>query len=198
MIALYRPGTSVLHRMPAGPKVLAVMLVVFLVSVLPQAGWALAGAATLAVVGYLIAGLGFGELWRQVLVVRWVIVIMLAGQVIFLPFTLALTNTGRVVAVVLIAALITLTTRTVDLLDAVERGLGPLRRFGVDPARIGLVLAITITAIPVIAGFASTIREAQRARGVPLRPHTFVVPVMVMSMKHADDLGDALVARGFE
>ena len=61
-----------------------------------------------------------------------------------------------------------------------------------------MLLATTVTAIPVIAGFAAAIREAQRARGVRLLPHAVVVPLLVMSLKHADDLAEAMVARGAE
>ncbi|MGG7509449.1 CbiQ family ECF transporter T component [Plantibacter sp. YIM 135249] len=198
MIALYRPGTSPLHRMPTGPKVLVVLALILLVSIVPHTLWTLLAAFGLVIVGYLLGGLGIGALLRQVLVVRWLIVITLGAQLLFLTIPQATTNTARVLIAVLLAALLTLTTRTSALLDATERALGPLRRFGVDPSRIGLLFAMTITIIPVIGSFATTILEAQRARGVPLRPQTFVVPLLVMSMKHADDLGDAMVARGIE
>ena len=96
------------------------------------------------------------------------------------------------------ADLVTLTTRTEDLIDAIEHALGPLRRLGVNPSRIALMLSMTIATVPVIAGFAVQVREAQRARGVPVRPLTFVVPLLVMALKHSDELADALTARGID
>ncbi|MEO8908002.1 MAG: energy-coupling factor transporter transmembrane protein EcfT [Microbacteriaceae bacterium] len=198
MIALYRPGSSPLHRMPAGLKIVLLMLIALAITLTVDTVWLLAGAGVFVVVGYLIAGLGLGELGRQVYVVRWVIGIMLVTQLVFLPWNTALLNVGRVVVVLTLAALVTLTTRIADLLDATERGLKPLARFGVNPRRIGLLLAMTITTIPVIAGFATAIREAQRARGGPLRLWTMAVPLLVLSLKHSDDLADALIARGVE
>jgi biotin transport system permease protein len=50
----------------------------------------------------------------------------------------------------------------------------------------------------VIAGFATDIRDAQRARGVRVGPHTAVVPLLVLSLKHSDELAEALAARGVE
>ncbi|QHO71223.1 hypothetical protein BHD05_14205 [Marisediminicola antarctica] len=184
--------------MPAGPKVLIFMALTLAITLAARSAWALPALFALVVGGYLVAGLGMRDLLRQVVVVRWVMLVMLLAQLVFLPPLVAVANTGRVLTVIVLAALITLTTRIPDLLDATERSLAPLRRFGVNPSSIGLLLAMTITAIPVIAGFAASIREAQRARGVPLRIGTFVVPLLVMALKHSDDLADALVARGVE
>ncbi len=198
MIALYRPGTSIVHRLPAGPKLIALMLLAIAITVFATTAWAIAGIGVLVVAGYLAAGLGPLEVLRQLVALRWIVAITLVTQVIFLPLPVAATNTGRVVTVVLLATLVTLTTRTSALLDAVERGLGPLRRIGVDPARVGLLLAMTITVVPVIAGFAANIRAAQRARGATPRLRFLAMPLLVMSLKHADDLADALIARGAE
>ncbi|WP_308466782.1 energy-coupling factor transporter transmembrane component T family protein [Rathayibacter soli] len=200
MIGLYRQGTSPLHRMPAGPKILLLMAVALAITltVTLDTLWLLAAAAALVVAGYLVAALGIRELGRQVWVVRWIVAIMLVTQLVFLPWTTALLNVGRVVVVLVLAALVTLTTRIADLLDATERGLRPLERIGVNPRRVGLLLAMTITTIPVIAGFARAIREAQRARGGRLRVWSMAVPLLVLSLKHSDDLADALIARGVE
>jgi len=198
MIVLYRPGTSLLHRMPAGAKVLVFAALVLAIALTANSVWTLPTAGILAISLYLIAGLGMPTLLRQLYAARWIALVMLVTQVFFLPVLAAISNTSRVLVVIVLAALITLTTRVPALLDATESALAPLRRFGVNPAGIGLVLALTITAIPVIGGFAADIREAQRARGAPVRLQTFVVPLLVMSLKHSDELADALTARGIE
>ena len=198
MIVLYRPGTSPLHRMPAGAKVLVFAALVLAIALTANSVWTLPTAGILAIFLYLMAGLGMPTLLRQLYAARWIALVMLVTQVFFLPVLAAVSNTCRVLVVIVLAALITLTTRVPALLDATERALAPLRRFGVNPAGIGLILALTITAIPVIGGFAADIREAQRARGAPVRLQTFVVPLLVMSLKHSDELADALTARGIE
>jgi biotin transport system permease protein len=198
MIALYRPGTSLLHRLPAGPKLLGLMVLAIAITVFANNAWYIAGASALVTVGYFTAGFGPLEILRQLGKLRWIVAITLITQVIFLPLPVAATNTGRVVTVIMLATLLTLTTRTSALLDAVERGLGPLRRIGIDPARVGLLMAMTITVVPVIAGYAANIRDAQRARGAEPQLRMLVMPLLVMSLKHADELGDALIARGAE
>ncbi len=198
MIVLYRPGTSLVHRMPAGAKVLVFSALVLAIGLTADSVWTLPTAGILAISLYLMAGLGIPTLLRQFYAARWIALVMLVTQVFFLPVLAAISNASRVLVVIVLAALITLTTRIPALLDATEHALAPLRRFGLNPAGIGLVLALTITAIPVIGGFAADIREAQRARGAPVRLQTFVVPLLVMSLKHSDELADALTARGIE
>lgn len=201
MLTLYRPGTGPLHRMPAGPKLLLVLVAVLAVSLLP-ATWAGAGvAAVVPVLAYAAAGLhdgllGMRELGRQVLAVRWVIVITIAGQLVFLGPEPAVANTARVTSAIVLAALLVLTTRVADLLDALERGLRPLSVLRVDPARVALLLTVTLSTVPVLAGLARDVRDAQRARGARAGLHAFAVPFLVLAFKHADELGDALTARG--
>ena len=198
MISLYRPGHSGLHHLPAGPKLLVVMALALAVSLAPANPWVLGGAVVVAVGGYLSAGLGVREIGLQVYRLRWLMLFMLLAQIFFLPALTVAANIVRVIAVVLMANLVTLTTRTEAIIDAIERALSPLRRVGVNSSRVALMLSLTITTIPVIAGFAGQIREAQRARGVPVAPLTFVVPLLIMALKHSDDLADALTARGID
>lgn len=196
MITLYRPGTGWLHRMPAGPKALAILVVVLVITLLPTTWWAAGATVAVVVIAYSASGTGWRELGRQTVAVRWIIVITLAFQLLFLTTEAAIANSTRVVAALLLAALLVLSTRVTELLDAFERALGPLRRVGFDTARAALMLAVAVNTIPVLGRLAGTVREAQRARGVRANPAAFVVPFLVISLKHADELGEALTARG--
>jgi biotin transport system permease protein len=201
VLTLYRAGTGPLHRMPAGPKLLLVIAAVLAVSLLPSTWVAAAVAAALPVLAYALAGLrdgmlGMRELGCQVFAVRWVIVITLGGQLLFLGPEAAVANTARVASAVVLAALLVLTTRVADLLDAIERGLRPLAAVRVDPARAALLLTVTLSTLPVLARLARDVRDAQRARGARAGVRAFAVPFLVVAFKHADELGDALTARG--
>lgn len=198
MIALYRPGDSLLHRAPPWLKLALLALLVLAISFTGVWWPGIAGACALVALGYLVAGLGIGELARQVVRVRWLVLVMAVSQLVFLPIPDALANTARVTIVVVLAALLTLTTRTSDLLDTLQGMLGPFERFGVPTAQIGLTIALTITSIPVIASLAGQLRDAQLARTGTVRPGAFVVPLLVLSLKHADELADALRARGVD
>ncbi|WP_025156535.1 CbiQ family ECF transporter T component [Leifsonia aquatica] len=196
MVTLYRPGDGLLHRMPAGPKALVLLALVLAVSLLPSVWWTAAAASAVCVVAYLVAGLGLPELGRQVVAVRWVVVMTIVGQLIFLGVEPAVANTARVTAAVVLASLLVLTTRVTALLDAIERGLAPLARLRLDPQRAALLLTVTLSTLPVLARLAHDVREAQRARGGRASLRLFAVPFLVVALKHADQLGDALTARG--
>jgi biotin transport system permease protein len=201
MLTLYRAGDGRLHRMPAGRKTLILLVVVLGVSLLPSS-WLAAGAAVATtVLAYALAGLrdgalGMRDLGRQALGLRWILAITLVSQVIFLGPEPAVANTARVAAAVLIGALLVLTTRVSELLDALQRGLQPLERLRLDSERAALMLTVTVTTIPVLARLAGEVREAQRARGQRGSLRAFAVPFLVIAVKHAFDLGDALQARG--
>ena len=60
----------------------------------------------------------------------------------------------------------------------------------------GVAMALAITSIGQVAGIVTQVRQAQRSRGVRLAPWAWVMPVLVLTLRHADDVGDALQARG--
>lgn len=195
MIALCRPGRSPLHRAPAAAKLVALAVLALAVSLAPHTPWAAAGSLLAVLALFLLGGLGLAEFGRQLWRAKWVVLVLAASQLIFLGPEAALLGTTRVVAVVLLAALVTLTTPMGELLETLERALEPLRRFGVDPWRVAFTVSLTIAAVPVIADLSRRIREAQRARGVRLGAHA-IVTLLVLTLRHADDVADALTARG--
>lgn len=184
--------------MPSGLKLALLTASALLLSLYGQRWWVLATAALLTVMGFLLTGFGVGELWRQLLSLRWLVVIMVIPQLIFLGLEPALINTSRVSLVVLLAALVTLTSPMSALLDVIERLLSPFARFGVSPTKISLLLSLTITTIPVIASLFGQIREAMIARGGPRMSFRMVLPLLVVSLQHGDQLSDALRARGVD
>lgn len=195
MIPLYRPGTSIVHRAPAGVKLIALVIAALLLSLLPQTSGSITAGLLVVCALYVLARLPLrvlaGELWR----LRWLVLVLASTVGVFLGPEHAWITTGRVVALLLVAALLTLTTRMTDLLAVLRRTLRPFGRIGVDVDSVAFAISLTITMIPVVAGFAEQVREAQRARGARLGLR-WAVPLLVRTLRHADDVGDALIARG--
>lgn len=193
----YVVGRSPLHRAPAGPKLAALMgCSLALLLVRDAVG---VGLAALAVAGlYAVAGLGWRAAWGQVRPLRLFLPVVLALQWWLMDLTSAAVLSTRLLVLVALAGLVTCTTRASDLLAAIERGLWPLERVGVDVERIALVLALALRSVPVIADLAGRVRDAQRARGHERDVRAFAVPLVVGAMRQADALGEALRARGFD
>lgn len=196
-IGLYLPGGSVLHRAPAGAKLVALVLA-GAASVFLDEVWQVVVALGVVTVGYGVAGIPLRTAVAQLRPLVWVAGVAAVFHVLVNGWERAVVVLGVIALLVLLAALVTLTTRTTDLVDALVAACRPLRRVGVDPERVGLLLALGIRCVPVVVGLAEQVREAQRARGLGASPRAFVVPLIVRSLRHADALGEALVARGVE
>ncbi|MGZ0068300.1 CbiQ family ECF transporter T component [Microbacterium arborescens] len=196
MLTLYRPGDRGWHRMPAGPKTAILLLLVLGISLVPSSVPAALGGALFALTCYAVPGTGWRELGRQVWTLRWLLVVSFAGQAVFLGLEPAVLGTVRVAVAVLLAALLALTTPVTALLDLFERALRPARRVGVDAERMALLLVVALGTVPTLARLARDVRDAHRARGAGRGIRSSVFAFIVLALKHADDLGDALTARG--
>lgn len=196
-LGLYLPGTSVVHRLSAGAKLVG-MVLAGIGSVFLDHPWQVAVAIAVVLAGYVGAGIALTTAVRQVRPLVWVAAFVGVFHVVVNGWERAFVVVGVIAVLVLLASLVTLTTRTTAMVDAVVRVCGPLRRLGVDPERVGLLLALSIRSVPVVVGLAEEVRDAQRARGLTASPRAFAVPLLVRSLRHADALGDALVARGVD
>jgi biotin transport system permease protein len=200
-LGLHQPGHSVLHRLPAGLKLLALLVLAglsFLLDEPWQGGAAVAGALVL----HAVAGLGPRLVWSQVRPLVVVLLVLGAFQALVNDVERAVLVTTVVLALVLLAGVVTLTTRTSDLVDVVSRASTPLRRplrtVGLDPDRLGLLVALSIRSVPVVGSLAAEVRDAQRARGLEQDLRAFAVPLIIRALRHADTVSEALVARGLE
>lgn len=196
-LGLYLPGTSVLHRARAGHKLVA-MVLVGAASVYLDELWQVALALGLVVLGYATAGIAPRIAIAQLKPMVWVAGFAAVFHVLVNGWERAAVVLGVIAMLVLLAALVTLTTRTTAMVDAIVAGCRPLRRVGLDPERIGLMLALGIRSVPVVVGLAEEVREAQLARGLNSSARAFAVPLIVRSLRHADALGEALIARGVD
>jgi biotin transport system permease protein len=197
LLGLYLPGRSVVHRVPAGVKLL-VMLLAGAGSFLLDRPWQVAVALGLVLAAYAVAGIRMRTAVAQVRPLVWIAGFTAVFHVIVNGWERAFVVVGVLTALVLLAGLVTLTTQTSAMVDAVVACCRPLRVVGVDPQRVGLVIALGIRCVPVVVGLAEEVREAQLARGLTASPRAFAVPLIVRSLRHADALGEALVARGLD
>jgi biotin transport system permease protein len=185
-------------RMPVGLR-LALMLVAEVLLVVGVRSLASAALASGLVAGaYLIVGIPVAQAWHALRGVVLFAAVVGGLQLVVLPWERALLIAVLMVLAVAIAALVTLTTSTTDLLDALERALEPLRRVGVDPERVALTIALTARTIPVIAGFGARLRDSGRARGGRVGVVPYAVGLLVLTLQHAERVGEALRARGVD
>lgn len=198
MIGLYRPGSSLLHRMPAGVKLLLLLLTIIAATLFARTPVAVGAVALTVAALFAVARIPVKVALVQLRPVLWMMLIIGIFQLIVTSPTRAIVVCGVLLISVALAALVTLTTRVTDMLDTVTRALQPLRRFGVDPDRIGLMLALAIRCIPILATIVHEVSEARKARGLQWSMTALATPVLVRALRTADALGDALIARGVD
>jgi biotin transport system permease protein len=196
-LGLYQPGSSPVHRMPAGIKLVALAVVaVGILQVSRLATLGLVAAATVLLTA--VARVPWRVALAQVRPVCWVAAPLLVFQWVTAGPDQALLVVGQLLILVALAALVTLTTRVSAMLDAIEAAARPLVRLGINPTRVALVLALTVRCVPLVARCYAEAREAQKARGLDNRPSALVVPLVIRLVKKADAIGAALAARGVD
>ena len=147
---------------------------------------------------YYVARISTAIVWAQLRPAIWIIVIIFFVQVFIANLTSGLIVVIRLSALLLLASLVTLTTRASDMIDALERGLSWLRFVGVNPAKVSLALSLALRFIPVLATITVEVREAQRARGLDKSIIAVAIPVVVRTLKMADNIASAIEARSYD
>lgn len=196
MIGLYQPGDSMLHRLPAGAKLLLLLLSIVAATIVVRTPIQVVIAGAVVAGLFALAGVSWRVVLAQLRPMVWMLLVIGVFQVLTASLDRAVVVCGLLLISVALAALVTLTTRVTEMLDAVTRALEPLRKVGVDTERIGLMLALAIRCVPVLAGIVRDVAEARRARGMQWSMTALVTPVLVRALRTADDMGDALAARG--
>ena len=195
LLAAYVPDSSLIHRVPLWLKFLLVVgcgMASFLI-----ADWAVSAVVLAMLCGlFLLSGAGPARLFRAV---RPVLPVLLAIGA-FQWWQLGAPTAARIVLNVLVcvvaASILTATTPVQALLDGVASLARPFRRFGADPERFALTIAIMLRSIPFVAGAYMDVRDSARARGLERNPRALVLPVFISTVAFARQTGEALAARG--
>ena len=196
-IGLYHPGHSPLHRATAGAKVAGLLVLSLALFWIPSTIVVFA-SVPLAFAIYLSTGVPFRSLMAQLRGPAILLAVIFAFHLVFGTVAEGLLTVARFATLILLASAVTLTTPVSEMAELVEWLLGPLRPIGVNPEKVGLSIALAIRFVPLISEEFRLIREAQAARGLAANPLALIVPLVIRTLKSADELADAIEARGYE
>lgn len=111
----------------------------------------------------------------------------------------------RIILLILGPTLVTLTTTPVDMADAVEWLLTPLKLIRVPVHAFGMIMSIALRMIPTLFEEAQRMMNAQKARGACFDHGNIfkragalipvLIPLFVSAFKRAGDLADAMESR---
>ncbi|MGC1504736.1 MAG: energy-coupling factor transporter transmembrane protein EcfT [Sulfitobacter sp.] len=196
MISLTSPVKTAAHGWPAALKLGGLCLATVVLFAVGDLGWhlmfSIATGVLYSLPGRVFLRSGMARLWGLwpflALILGWHVVIGdgAGGMLIVL----------RMVTAVGLANLVTMTTRLSDMMAVVRVLLSPLRRFGIQPHRVELAMALVIRFTPVLALKGQALATAWRARS-PKRPGwRIVIPFAVLALDDAERVAEALRARG--
>ncbi|OLP58804.1 hypothetical protein BJF93_17805 [Xaviernesmea oryzae] len=196
MASLYVEGRTPFHRLPAGAKLLLLVLVGIGLAFL-HSPWVLGGALVICAMPYVLLRLPFSETRRRLgLMVLTVLLLGLATAWFESPLA-GLVACLRILALVLLAAAVTATSEIADMMAAVTRAMMPLERLGLIKAQdVGLALGLALRFAPEIAGRHQALVAAHRARGLKPRWCHILPALIVLTLKEADEVARAIDARG--
>lgn len=114
---------------------------------------------------------------------------------------------SRLALMVIAATVLTSSTSPLHLTQGLDAALTPLQRIGIPTREFTMIFGISLRFLPILADEARRIQDAQTLRG--LDPGTnsvaarirallpVLVPLLGGALRRADELGDAMAARGY-
>jgi biotin transport system permease protein len=195
VIGGYIPGDSVLHRLPAGGKLLMLAfasLVLFPVN--DPRLLCLALGAVLCL--FPVLGRGGLHALRALKPLVAILAFVLALHALLGSFSLGLIVSLRLATLVLLATLVTVTTRMDSMMDALRPVLRPVAWFGLSERRLALAVALVVRFTPFIVDLGRQLQEAYRARSGRRGHVKLVAPLCLQALNAADHVAEALAARG--
>lgn len=197
MLPLYIHRDSFVHRMPAGAK-LFVCLVATTVICFLQPLW-LMGATLAGVCGlYLLAHLPISAIFAALKPMLLVSAVIFALQWLLADVPTAVAVVLRIMTLVLLTSLVTLTTPLSTMIEVLTDISRPFARFGVSPPKLALAIALSIRFIPTLLNDMQEIQRARIARGARGASVFALGPLIVKILYMTNALGNAIAARGFE
>ncbi len=113
----------------------------------------------------------------------------------------------RLIIIITLSTILTLTTKPTDLNLGLEKILKPLNLIRINSEEIALIISIALRYIPTLLDEANKIMLAQASRGVDfsegklkdkvMQIISLLVPMFIISFKRSDDLANAMEARSF-
>ena len=217
----YYPGNSFIHRLDPRTKILSTLLLIVAVFLANTAiGYAALCAMVLFII--LVSDLPFMLVLKSVKPLLFIIVLTLAlhavmGQgehVLYQWKFIKVTEEGlqlgvqmamRLILLLMISSILTITTSPIVLTDGIEALLRPFRVIGVPAHELAMMMTIALRFIPTLMEETDRIIKAQTARGADFSGGNLLVraknmlpilvPLFISAFRRADDLAVAMEAR---
>lgn len=113
----------------------------------------------------------------------------------------------RLLIIITLSTILTLTTKPTDLTQALESLLRPLKKIGFKSEEFALIISISLRYIPTIFDEANKIMQAQASRGADFSEGklkdklkqviSLLIPMFIIAFIRSEELADAMGSRNF-
>ena len=229
-IGLYVPTGSFLHRLDPRTKILGIGVLIIAVVLSPSVtGLVL---ALLFILGFIVQAkvpmsLALGGLRPTLPILMFIAFLQLlfgwgaltgaSCQVLWGAWIIKITTCSvlsvfsmilRLVCMILLTGLLTMTSTVSELSHGVESLLRPFQHLGLPAHELALVFTIALRFVPTLAEELEKLIKAQSARGADIRLGAnpvqrvrhflpVLVPLFLVTLRRGDPLAEAMEARGY-
>ncbi|WP_445492957.1 energy-coupling factor transporter transmembrane component T family protein [Niallia sp. 03133] len=224
LIGRFVPMDSTLHRMDPRSKLLLIFFFICIVFLANNFGTYLLLTAYVCIM-VLLSKVPVNYIYNGLKPVIWLILFTLVihlfftreGDLVFHYGWVKIYEEGirmgilisiRFFLLIIMTSLLTLTTTPIELTDAIEALLEPLKRIKFPVHELALMMSISLRFIPTLMDETEKIMKAQIARGVEFSSGSIknrvkaivplLIPLFVNAFKRAEELAIAMEARGYQ
>lgn len=224
IIGQYIPGDSIVHRLDPRTKITIIFFfVIFVFFANNPLSYGLLSLFTLLAIivtripiRYILRGLI--PIWFLIVFTFMLHIFLTKEGEILLQIANVKIYTGGVVRglaislrfflLIMMTSLLTFTTTPIELTDAIEIMLAPLKKIKFPVHELALMMSISLRFIPTLLQETDKISKAQASRGVDFRTGPIkerikaivplLIPLFISAFQRAEELAMAMEARGYQ
>lgn len=220
----YLPLESAVNRMDPRAKIM-IMLFLMIAIFVPAGIWGYLLTGAFIVAALALSKLSIGFALRSVKPMMFMMVFLLIINILVVKTGQPWIRIGwfsvysdavyqslyivvRLMLMIIITTILTATTKPLDLTLGIEKLLHPFEKIGLPAHIIAMMISIALRFIPTLIEETQRIMNAQASRGVDLENGTLkekvmavlalIVPLFVSAFDRADQLANAMEARGYD
>ena len=219
----YLPLDSPIHKLDPRAKIMAMLLL--LITIFFPAGWIGYGVIFVSVsVVIILSKLSVSFIWKAMKPMLFMLFFLLVINALVLKTGTVLFTIGswslysdavfqtlyiavRLLLMIMITTCLTATTKPLEMTLGIEDLLSPFQKIGLPSHEIAMLISIALRFIPDLIDETARIIKAQESRGVDMKEGklmervmailSLIVPLIVSAFQRAEDLANAMEARGY-
>jgi len=222
-VGRYISSNSPVHRLDPRTKIISILIISISIFLLKNL-WSYSFLAIFLLAVILLARLSIKFVLKGLLPLIWIIVFTFFLHLLFTPGStiaslgpLKITEQGlslgtfitlRLIFLILVASLLTLTTSPQKLTRGLEFLLSPLKVVGISSHKIAMMMTLSLRFVPLVFEELDRLIKAQKSRGSdfsrknPIKRIRAIIPILVPLLvnllRRADEFALAMESRAYD